>query len=338
MKRIVDCLKGLAFLLFMAFIVYADIREPRIFILHSYSTDYSWVEQINQGIMKKLSQHPSYHVRWHYMDTKNHPDLSFRQRAGVSARYQIAEFKPDVLLAIDDDAQAFVSKFYLDTPGIKIVYTGVNTQTEEYGFDVAQNVTGVLERLPLKATKEFMQLICPPEKTDSIKIIHIGDTSNTVKADERNLFQFDWAPLYFLDSILVETFDEWKQAVLRSQERADFLYITNYRKLYINKGSKSYVSPNEVMRWTVANSKVPIVGGNRFVVEDGAYMAIATSPFEQGRIAMEMVQSLLEGKPVQDIPLHESQEFLVVLRRGYPQTIPWVYQSFAHSMDCFVVD
>jgi len=56
--------------------------------------------------------------------------------------------EPDVLIAVDDNAQKYAAKYFVNHPRIKIVFSGINGSVQPYGYDTANNVTGILERNP----------------------------------------------------------------------------------------------------------------------------------------------------------------------------------------------
>jgi ABC-type uncharacterized transport system substrate-binding protein len=165
--------------------------------------------------------------------------------------------------------------------------------------------------------------------------MHIGDTSSSVAHDEHHLHDFDWKPLLIQPSQLVGDFDAWKQAVLSAQEQADFIITTNYRKISRSKTDQNLVPAEEVVAWTLANSKIPVIGTNGFFVEDGGELAIGTSPFEQGEVAARMATLLINGKPAKDIPHASTRQFVVYMRstklsqRGI--SLPPLYEAFARA-------
>lgn len=62
-----------------------NVNKPRVLVLHSYDTEYSWTRDISTGLTRTFSN-KAYTMRWHYMDTKRNPDEAFKQRAGLLAR------------------------------------------------------------------------------------------------------------------------------------------------------------------------------------------------------------------------------------------------------------
>lgn len=310
-----------------------NVDKPIILILNSYGPDYSWTRDVTVGIKKILGQTSAYTLRWHYMDTKSHPSADYKSRAAIVARRVIDEIRPDIILAVDDDAQEYVAKYYINDPKINIVFSGVNATAETYGYDRANNVTGILERIPLKGVKETLDVIKKDNpEIGQIQILHLSDDSGTVQSDDGfiNDFGKQWGNVKLQPSILVHSFDEWKKAVHLAPQEVNFLLISNYRKIYDENGE--LVSPTTVMKWTTENSKVPIIGVNGFVVEDGGKFAVATSPFEQGEVAAKMAIKILHEKiSPKDIPIAQTGQFIIYMRGKYPLILPDIYEAFARA-------
>ena len=338
MKR----LRLILIMLFLAATVAVTVsynrHKPRVLVLHSYDLSYPWTREATVGVRRVLDQHPDYAIRWFYMDTKRHPWKEYKENSGLLARQAIDRWKPHVIIAIDDDAQEFVTRHYVNDPNIRIVFSGVNGGVETYGFVGAHNVTGIFERKDLNALKEALQVFrWQRQGRGPLRLVHIGDNSSSVGYDDHHLHQFEWAPLILLPSQLVGTFDDWKKAVLAAQDRTDFIITTNYRKILRSTSDRSLVPPTEIVAWTLANSRVPVVGTNGFFVEDGGEVAIGTSPFEQGDVAARMAIRLIEGQSARDIPYASTRQFVVYMRsaklhqRG--MQLPSLYEAFARAVN-----
>lgn len=325
----------------MAVFVVINTAKPRVLVLHSYDTEYIWVRDINVGLNRVLLNKP-YTMRWHYMDTKRNPDEAFKQRAGVLARRIIEDWDPNVIIAVDDDAQRYAVKLYTNHPKIKIVFAGINGEIEPYGYDKAHNVTGILERKQWRGVKNLISetVVHRVKEARPIRIAYVGDTSGSVKEDTKFLNTFDWKPYVLHSSKLVKTYDEWKAAVLKANKEADVLVTTNYRRIQVSEADeKKMVPPEELVKWTEDNTpNVPIIGTNGFYVEDGGMMALATSPFEQGRVAGEMTVKILDKKmSPKQIPVESTQQFIAYMRaerlRQNGFMVPPVYESFSRAMN-----
>ncbi len=334
-------LEGLVIAIFLvgsiSLFAWFSISKPRILILHSYDKDYSWVRDVDIGIKRVLDPRNDYALRWHYMDTKRHSTEDFKANAGKAVRRMIDEAPPDIILAVDDDAQQYVTRHYLNHPTIKIVFAGVNNEPEAYGFDRANNVTGILERVPLAALKESLLLIAQRNDLKApLRIQFIGDRSDSVLGDERYFRRYDWAPLKVLDSILVSTYGEWQQAVQASLGKVDFLINSNYRKVIRSVTDPKLVPPAELIAWTENHSPVPVIGTNGYFAEDGGMLAIGASPYEQGEVAARLAVEILDRNTSPKLlPFRKTQQFVVAIgeaaihRRNID--LPDVYEAAARA-------
>jgi len=347
--KLVKVLMGLFIICALVAFIGTNLAKPRVLILHSYDLDYVWVRDINVGINRVLHGKP-YTLRWHYMDTKRNPSNEFRERAGLLAKRIITDWKPDLIIAVDDDAQKYAVMHYaVDARNakdvkhpIQIVFAGLNGESKPYGYDKAINATGIFERKQWAAVKNLIDQSVRPRVPANrpVRIAYVGDTSGSVKEDTKFLEAYDWAPFKLHSSKLVSTYDEWKAEVRRANEEADVLITTNYRRIQETAADpKRMVDPVELVKWTEDNTpKIPVIGTNGFYVEDGGMIALATSPFEQGDVGARMAVDILEKKKdPKAIPVQSTQEFIVYMRadrvRQNNFQTPRVYESFARAMN-----
>lgn len=330
-------LVGLGFL-----VVTFNTTKPRLLILQSYDNEYAWSKDVDIGIKRILNNKNDYSTRWFYMDTKRHPWKDYKVNTGLAVRKLIDSWQPSVVVAVDDDAQQFAMKYFVNRPEVKVVFAGVNEEAAAYGYDNASNVTGILERLPLSALKEtLLEMARPLKLGHPPRVMFLGDRSETVIADERYFSQFDWNSLIRVDSRLVETFDEWKEAIRSAEGKVDFIVVSNYRKVLRARDGKDLVPPKELIDWSEQNSKPPIIGTNVFFSQDGGMLAIGTSPFEQGEVAAAMAKELLDNqnKSPKEIPVQVTRQFVVSMRASRMSQrnfkLPSIYEAAARSSNNF---
>lgn len=339
-KRRLSILFGVLFVLGTLYLaINHNLTQKRVLILHSYDPEYSWTRDVNIGLQRALSAYPEWSVRWHYMDLKRRPWPDARQAAGTQARRVVDEWRPDVVIAIDDDAQALVGKHFVNHPHLKWVFAGVNGGVEDYGYVGARNVTGVFERKQLAAARDAILAGHPGARgRQTLRVLHLGDQSHSVKLDDVSISRFDWQPLQYAGSKLVATFPEWQAAVLAMTDQADVLFVSNYRKLSRSATDRSLVSPREVVAWTEINSPVPIIGGNGFYVEDGGMFALGPSGFEQGNQAVRLAVQILAQEASPDSLMQLSTREFVVFMRPTQMAVhnfhlPYLYEAFARAMN-----
>lgn len=317
----------------LALVFNAD--KPTILVLQSYGDDYVWTHLVNVGLGRVLDHTRGITIDYHYMHTKRFSDPDALRRAGIAARAAIDRIDPDVLIAVDDYAQSLAAKYYVNNPHLKIVFAGTNGSVKPYGYDKANNVTGILERKPAKALKEALLSLARIEGIQRPRAVYLADPSLSAKRDADYLAACNWGKVDYLPTRFVSTFDDWQAAVKTLSGRADFLLVGDYRKLHRSATDSSMVPAKEVMGWTEAHSAMPVVGMNVFNSADGAMLSIGVSPYEQGEWAAQTALSILHGTPPNKIPITKPSQYVVALRKSAlvrrGLTIPTIYEAFARA-------
>ncbi len=267
---------------------------PRVMILQSYDPDYAWTRDVDEEIRRVAKNWTEYRVTWHYMNTKKPSDPDSLRYAGIVARRAIDRFDPTVLIAVDDLAQKLAARYYVNKEDMSIVFSGVNGLVEPYGYDRAENVTGIFERKPLQAIKELNLTLERDrrgrEHPPSVR--YLMDPSPSMARDRRFVEDLDWSPLRFLGTHVAQSYEDWKEHVA-SLDAVDYLLVANYRKLPRSREDPSFPPPQEIMGWTERHSPVPVTGVNVFNVEDGVAIAVGASPFEHGEVAARLAERIL---------------------------------------------
>jgi putative ABC transport system substrate-binding protein len=97
---------------------------------------------------------------------------------------------------------------------------------------------------------------------------------------------------------LCNTFDEWKKQVKNCTE--DLIYLADTTR--IMDGDKEIPS-KDLIRWTVDNANVPVVGATDAAAQDGVLFSVVTSEGVWGKQMADMVVKIINGTPVSDIPM-----------------------------------
>ena len=337
LKKFTTLIMATFILTLTGMILYENINKPRILVLHSYSNDYVWTRQINVGLDRVLGKVQGVDIRYHEMKTKKMSGKGYIDRAGIAAQYAIEVIRPNVIVAIDDNAQKYVAKQYVNNPDIKIVFAGINGSPEPYGYLEANNVTGILERKPVVSLSEVILLLS--ENLGIIgqkpKAIFLSDESHSTERDGGYLDSIDWVGVDYLGRHPKATFDDWQSAVKNMKGEADFILVGGYRKLHKSPGSAEFVNAKEVMTWTEANSPVPVIGMNTFNSEEGAMLSVGVSPYEQGEVAATMAIKLIEGVDIKSLPIQTSSQYVVAVRKSALDarniSIPEVFEAYARA-------
>ena len=285
-------------IVFLVLVAYITSHRRRVLVVLSYHPEFSWEKEIADEIEKELSS-STVDVRLHYMDTKRHPDPEFKAAAGEETRKIIDSWDPAVIITVDDNAQEYVGRYYAGRKTPYIVFCGVNAKPEQYGYTGCGNATGILERVSATILVDVIQYSFPQVK----RFIHISDDSFTSHFIRDEFKEKDWSPLTCVGNVLVDTFDDWKNAVLNAGNEADLIVYTHYHAIRRRPGSTEIVPSREVMKWTIAHSPLPEIGTFGFMSRDGGMMAVAVSSREQADVASDYAKKLLNGADIATLPV-----------------------------------
>jgi hypothetical protein len=292
---------------------------PKVLVVHSYGTDLPWVGDVDTGIDAALrNAGVTVSMRRHYMNLLNHPDCNHLREAAQEAQQAIDDWHPQVVLLVDDLAQALVGTSQLrasDGTAVPqpvrdvvarltagrcigqraaastfatraIFYAGVNGNIADYGYDRAANVTGVLEHKNLPALARLLQQINEVTQPPAVAVQLLNDQSSTAVAEDELYGRPHRSPLQWLQPVRVSTFADWREQVRLASRRGAMLLIANYQNLRDDDGR--IVPADQVIAWTERHSLFPAVGAATSFVGDGGLVTAAMSGVEQGEVVAGM--------------------------------------------------
>ena len=281
----------------------------KILLIHSYHAEYPWVAAITAGVRKALAG-KNITLDIFYMDAKRNPSDAWKIKAGEQAQKKIAEWKPDAVIAADDDAQIFVTQRYANkTPWF--VFCGVNGDPADYNLP-ASNVTGIIERpFFTESIKYLLQVVKNSREVKEVAVI--SDRGPTalgallfIRAEAGK------TGLAFLGYHLIDTFPVWQKRVREYNVKAEALCIYTYHTIQ-SPGTSTSMDPREVLQWTVDNCIVPTVGFLDFAIEGGLLCGVVESGDEHGYEAARMALDLLNGADIKSLPVKRAQKGLKMI-------------------------
>jgi ABC-type uncharacterized transport system substrate-binding protein len=280
----------------------------KVLIVHSYDRNFTWTADIHDALERMLSRH-QIELRTVFMDTNvDHVkrDETRLTAAGRIAAETMRNFKPDVVIASDDDAQQyFAAQFAGNSSAPAFVFCGVNQDPARYGYP-AVNVTGVVEELAWGESLKLLRRLRPNIR----KILVLLDSRPSSLAAVRSMRSSTPADIE-AEWIIVDTYENWRQILSSSGSTHDALAILNYHNLTDAAGQ--VVPDHEVMRWTRENMVLPSVGFFDYTVADGALCGVIQTGFEHGTLAGGMALRILNGERVVDIPSVSTTRGLTML-------------------------
>jgi len=269
-------------------------------ILHimSYHAPWKWTDDQFNGFRAAL-RGLDIEYRVFQMDTKRRSTEEWKQRVGKAARDLIDTWKPDLVYTNDDNAQEYVTKYYVNKD-IPFVFSGVNADPQKYGFVDSKNITGVLEQEHFVETVHLLREIVPDVEKVTV-IIDEGPTWGGVV--ERMKAKLTELPdVQFISWEVIRTFEQFKHRMKELQMKADaiaLLGIFTYKDAAGNN-----VPYTEVLKWTAENSKLPDFSFWKDRISYGTLCTVTVSGYEQGLAAGKIARGILvEGKSPSSYPM-----------------------------------
>ena len=268
----------------------------RVLLVHSYDKDFVWCAGITEGV-KKAFEGVDCEIDVFYMDTRKRTDEEWKIKSGRLALDKVSSYKPDVVIAADDNAQHYFAMHLAGRDDVQAVFCGVNAEASQYGYP-AQNITGILERPYPRKCADLLLRIDPRIK----RLALMGDQSATTDFLFSSFEKQDDMPIEIFAYAKMGDFGIWKKAVKKYQDEADAIGFLTYRMIKDESGK--IMDSRDVMDWTIANCRKPTVGIAGYMISDGALCGVVESPqiqgLEAGKIAVQMIQG---NKEAGDFPI-----------------------------------
>jgi hypothetical protein len=274
----------------------ADYRGKKIFYLDSYHSGYEWSDGTEAGI-RRILEPTGVELEVFYLDSRRQPADAAVGQAALRAKAAIEAFRPDVLIAADDNASKFVVMPYYREAALPVVFCGLNWDASLYGYPY-RNATGMVE-------VDLVELLVKHLRTYSR-----GGRVGTLAVDqstERKMLEYHRAILgaEYQYSAYVKTFAEWKKQFLALQDQVDILLLFN--TVGIAEWDRA-----EALRFVQENTRIP----SGAIVSWQAPFALASLtklPEEQGEWAAETALRILGGESPASIPLAQNKQGKLVL-------------------------
>jgi len=269
--------------------------KSRILFVDSYHAGYDWSDKVTEGI-KSVLQDKDVELKIFRMDTKRNTSEAFKKKAALDAKEVIEAFKPEVVIASDDNASKYLVMPYYKNAALPFVFCGVNHDTEAYGYPY-KNATGMVEVAP---TPKLIYTLKHFNRTEKVALL-IGDSLT----DHKDAAYYDRVVTLPLDTFHVNDFDEWKTTFTRIQANYDVMIMGNTISV---KGW----DPAAAERLVLERTRIP-TGSDLDWVAPLTFIAYTRVAEEQGRWAAEAALKILDGTPPSSIPVaHNIEGNLIV--------------------------
>jgi ABC-type uncharacterized transport system substrate-binding protein len=286
-------------------------ERKKVLVLHSYEAEYIWVKDVDSGILSGLAEErfdpeKNIIIEYFFMDTKRKTTEKWKREIAQQAIEKIQNWKPDVVIAADDNAQKYVVAEMKDS-GVNFVFLGVNADPMDYGYinsheNPGGTITGSIERARFEQSVKLLQRLSPGVRRIAI-VSDDGVTGESVV--KRVLAMAENLEIEIVSSRRIGRFSEWQNYVRSVQDRADALIVVLYHTLKDEKGDP--VDGDVVLNWTITNSRIPDIGFWSWAVEGGLLCSEAISGYQQGHYAATVAAYVLMGQSPGDFPVDKPQ-------------------------------
>jgi len=259
----------------------------RCLYVSSYHPGYEWNDGIERGLVSTLNGRCE--LKRFYMDTKRNTEPDWARRKAREAVELIASFRPDVVIAADDNASKYLVQPYFRNADIPFVFCGLNWSVQEYGYPYS-NATGMVEVAPVRPLLKQIRRILATVRTG----LFVSAGVTTEYKDYDNFKRILAREGVSLQARMVNTMAEWEQAY-REGDRYDFVFLGN------NAGIGDWDSAR-AEHFALQNARVLSVSSYDWMIPYAA-LAITKVPEEQGEWAAKVALSILDGLSPRDIPI-----------------------------------
>jgi len=264
----------------------------KVVFIDSYHEGYAWSDGVVSGIHAGLDN-TGVELKIIRLDTKQNPSVEFGQAAGESAWAEIQAFKPDVVIACDDNAQKYLVVPFLKGGSIPVVFAGINWDASAYGYAEVSNVTGVIE---VELPNQVFELLKANAKGERVGYLTIDtETERKIAGIYNERFFGGEMKTYW-----VKTQDEFKATFITAQQEVDILFMGN------NAGSDKW-DEAEMKQFIQDNIKIPTASINDWMAPY-TLLTLAKSAKEQGDLASVSVLSILDGTTPSDIAVVQNKK------------------------------
>ena len=269
----------------------------KVLFIDSYHEGYAWSDGITRGIERGL-KNSGVQLKIIRMNTKRNPDVAFKKNAAQKAKKVIEQFRPDVVIAADDNASKFLVKPYYKGADLPFVFCGVNWDAGVYGYPYS-NVTGMVEVAPIPLLIQQMQLWAKGER-----IGFLGPDILTARKEAENykkVFGLELKAYYAKD------YADWKTGFAKLQNQVDMLIIDSDGGLY-NDHAK------ELEAFVRSKTKIPTGACYDFMIPY-ALVGVIKVAEEQGKWSASAALKILGGTSPSKIPIAQNKRAKLVLNK-----------------------
>ncbi len=273
------------------------IEKKNVLVLHSYSDDFEWTNDIMQALRNSLvSSNLSIEIFVEYLDTKRFPDRNYWQHLFNTFDTKYQETSINLIITSDNNALEFLFQYRdLFYPKVPVVFCGLNNYKPEM-IEKQKRVTGIAESTDLKATIDLSLQLHPETK----KLVFIASSA---RSSILNLKQLEDVRSSLESNLAIEI---WKDKPIEEIEKLTHQLESHSILFIIGRSRNSqgeYLNTDQMGYRVSIASSVPIYSLWNFYLGTGIIGGKLVYGKDQGRVAGELALKILNGVPVDEIPV-----------------------------------
>lgn len=271
-------------------------KTKKILYIDSYNANL-WSATIENGIHSILDKHKNIELKIFRMDTKRFPLEQFKETSALKAKEIIREWKPDVVIASDDNAAKYLITPYFMNSKIPFVFCGINFDSSIYGFPT-KNITGIEEVILLDETLNIIKQYTKGNRLGLIAADNISSRRTYKYLSETENRKFHSVRF-------VKDFDELKKAFIEIQSEVDMLFL-------YDTATVENFDLEEMVEFAKKNTIIPTFGSHFLTIK---YSLLGTPKIgeELGKWAANTALKILAGAKPSEIPITKNKQTKIYL-------------------------
>ena len=272
-------------------IIWLGARRPAILIVHSQNERIPWTQGIDAGIDRIIQ--PASAVRLQRIYLQGQDSAQIAEQVQQTSSF-IERWRPDVLMVIDDLAQARIGATYASKGTPAIVYSGIEDHERTLAKSPMPQVQGIAERTPWPIVENSLLRLArlnassPASASHRPRIALISDTGPAAEEEALGFAQHVWHSAQPIGMWRCASLEQWLLALDEIAKRADIVVIGDYRYLQVPESYSALAWRRRLAQAALQHLSQPMTALSAYAVADGIPMGILPSPVEQGEVAAQM--------------------------------------------------
>jgi len=273
----------------------AAYEGRKILIVHSYHPEVRGVIERNKGLTSVLKNR-GVEYKTIYMDTKRNTGEDFKKKSALMAKDTIEDYRPDVVITIDDNAFKYLIMPFFKDAELPVVFAGIDWDASIYGAPYS-NTTGMISISLVLQVIDYLK-----KHSKGERIAWLGNDTYTARKETK---AFQDVLGINMSIHYVSSFKEWQNMFLKLQTETDIIFHSMLTEI------KDW-DDNEATKFALNNIKVPI-GAVGKPLMCCSVLGLVKIPSEHGEWAAKTALEIIDGKAPSDIPLTQNKEGEIIL-------------------------